>query len=66
MSELISKKNSFSKRKKLIANLEGMERENEEAMYMLKRDEDYKELKLTIEGSIGTAQQIIYKKKTYG
>jgi hypothetical protein len=43
-----------------------MERENEEAMYMLKRDEDYKELKLTIEGSIGTAQQIIYKKKTYG
>lgn len=49
----------------LIANLEGMERENEEVMYMLKRDEDYKELKVTIGGSISTAQEIIYKKKTY-
>ena len=42
-----------------------MERENEEVMYMLKRDEDYKELKVTIGGSISTAQEIIYKKKTY-
>ena len=49
----------------MIASLEGMERENEEVMYMLKRDEDYKELKVTIGGSISTAQEIIYKKKTY-
>jgi len=49
----------------LIANLESMERENEEAMYMLKRDEDYKELKITIGGSISTAQEIVYKKKSY-
>lgn len=49
----------------LVAQLETLQRENEECIYMLKRDEDYKELKITIGGSISTAQEIVYKKKSY-
>lgn len=47
----------------LIGQLETFQRENEEVMYMLRRDEDYKELKVTIGSSIQTAQDIMTKKR---
>merc|ERR1712006_10426 len=45
----------------LVAQLETLQRENEECTYMLKREEDYKELKVTIGASISTAQEILQK-----